>query len=188
MKNSGTVIVGTEKTVSSLSRFYASEDISVLSAYSIKSLVMIDALEYYETKHFIESCSIIEPETGCEKNSMLFSLTDFKIDNLYEDISRFAITQSALNRFSLTFPEHYLVGSELTVALTAHTYEQIGYSPLIIIHSDEGNLMNFCFQKKWNFVYLGEGDTNISKSVQEIINSIVSSRSVVETKFISTGD
>lgn len=182
MANSETIIIGTEKTIKPSSSWWGSNDgVFLVAAYGYNSKTT------EKTKYFVESCSIVNPPTGCVKNLNLFKNTvDFEQDSLYDDIYRFSLTESSADKFYNTFSSHNLVGSEFAVALTAHIFEQMGYSPWVIIQPDENNLIEFCRDNGWTFTVLSDKKDNVPQHVQEIISNIVSYKNDAETRLISS--
>ncbi len=173
MNNYKTIIIGTEKVIQPSSSWWGSGDgVFVVSAYSDNSKVT-DTQITEKALYYVESCSIINPQTGCANDLDPFKNTvDFVPDTLYNDISRFGLTDSSAAEFRNTFSGYNLEGSEFAVALTAHISEKIGYNPWVIIHSEEKKLIEFCADRGWTFTVLSRGG-RIMSHVITCKNSLV---------------
>src|SRR3989344_3989259 len=131
------IIIGTEKTISSTTPRFISDDgsLAIVSAYGLARTA-----EYY-----VESCAIVNPLTGCEISpNPLKNAVAFEKDFLYPDIERVRATESTIGQFSKTFADGNLEGSEFAAALAASVSEELGDTPCVIIHPNETNLLNFC--------------------------------------------
>lgn len=183
MANSKTLIIGTEKVIKPSSSWWSlNDDVFVVSAYGNSQITE-------KTEYYVESCSIVNPQTGFINNPNPFGNTKyFEQDTLYDDIFRFRPTESYAAEFCNTFPSHNLGASEFAVALTAHISEQMGYNPWVIIHPDEKNLIEFCKTRSWTFTVLSNKKDKIPQHVQELINNIVSDKSGAETRLISSSE
>jgi len=187
MANFKTIIIGTEKIIQPSSSWWGSNDgVFIVSAYE-NNYQITNSQIAGEAQYYVESCNIINPQTGCIKRSDFFeNSTDFVQDTLYNDIYRFGFTESSVVEFNNTFSGHNLNGSEFAAALTAHISEEKGCSPWVIIHSDEKKLIEFCTNRGWTFTVLNEGKDNAPQHVQELIKNIVSNKNSIETRLISS--
>ncbi len=189
MTNNRIIIIGTEKTIQPSSSWWGAEDSSVfvVSAYGYSSRVA----GKYKAEYFVESCSVVNSRSGCVNEFNPFkNSVDFEQDFLYEDICRFRFAESSVDKVHNSFlgSGFHLEGSEFAVAFTAYVSEQMGYSPWVVIQPDESNLIEFCKSRGWTFTVLGDAKCGISRSVQKIINDIVSTKTNAKIYQISSRD
>jgi len=159
------IIIGTEKTIRPSS--YGDSSIQgtfVVSAYGCSST------SAKPEEYFVESHTTINPQNGGSTygDDIFENTTDFKPDSLYNDISRFSLTESSTGEFSNTFSKHGLTGSEFSVAVAAYVFKQGGHNPWVLVQPDEKNLIEFCQKREWSFAVLSNKKDRIPLDVQEI--------------------
>jgi hypothetical protein len=129
-----TIIIGSEKAIKPSSVWWdLSVAVGAVSAYESNSKTT------GKSGYFIESCTVINSKTGLiiKNENILKGILGLEEDNLYDDITRFIVTESSINEFHNTFSGHNLEGSEFAVALSAHISEQTGYNPWLVVQPNE---------------------------------------------------